>query len=481
MSKETIVRKCLSCMNDIGRREKTIKCDGACNNEIHYDCAHLADEAIQIIERCDNIHYICDSCSSFSLRAINNKLDGIYNYLYELRDNSKKSEKKIEEIQREMSNMNVQMKSLNEKSKKEGDNQRDNSSSDNATTSNQPKPVNKKPSAPNTQQDNNKNSGRQSIGRTVRNVIKANTPKATTTPGGSRAPSSARAPITITPKVSVSSTNTKSKTQTNTGANVKKSTNNPTHETITKPPNKILIKPKQNSSIEQTICDLTSKVNPQNVNFSGLTKRKDGSIVIECTDSVECDDVRNKIESELGSDYDITNIENMKPRIKIFGMNEEISKEILVSLLKEQNESLKDAQLDVLKVVRDVKDKTCFNAIIQVDSKSFSHIMKTRKLKVNWNICQVREHYSIMRCHKCAGFDHTHDACTAIPTCGYCNGCHLSNECDSQTLCCPNCTHANTKMKLSLDTKHNAWSRKCETLTRKIKRVTQKIDYSKND
>lgn len=475
MSKEAKLKKCLSCMNDIGRREKTIKCDGACNNEIHCDCSHLADEAIQIIEGCENIHYICDSCTSFSLRAINNKLDGIFKYLFEICDNSKKREKQIEEIQREMSNMNVQMKSLNEKKKKEGDNQRDNSSYDNASTSHQPKPVNKKPSAPNTQQDNNKNNGRLSLGRTMHNTIKVNTPKTTTTPG------SARAPISVTPKTSVSSNNTKNKTQTNTGANAKKSTNNPTHETITKPPNKILIKPKQNSSIEQTMCDLTSKVNPQNVNFSGLTKRKDGSIVIECTDSDECDDVRNKIVSELGSEYDITNIETMKPRIKIFGMNEEISKEMLESLLKEQNDSLKDAEMNVLKVVRDVKDKTCFNAIIQIDSKSFSHIMKTKKLKVNWNICQVREHYSIMRCHKCAGFDHTHDACTANATCGYCNGSHLSNECESQTLCCPNCTYAHIKMKLSLDTNHNAWSRKCEALTRKIKRVTQKIDYSKND
>lgn len=197
------------------------------------------------------------------------------------------------------------------------------------------------------QLDSNKTSGRVSIGGPMRSTAKANTSKVTTTPSIARVtttPSIARvtttpanAKVTITPKTSVSTSNRMNDKANDMG------NNNAAKKVISikkKTMNKILIKPKQNSSIEQTIVDLKSKLNPQNVNFSGITKRKNGSVIIECNDENECTDVKSKIENALGSDYDIKNVESLKPRIKNFGMNEENDKEASATLLKEQNETL---------------------------------------------------------------------------------------------------------------------------------------------
>lgn len=107
--------------------------------------------------------------------------------------------------------------------------------------------------------------------------------------------------------------------------------------------------------------------------------------------------------------------------------------------------------------------------------------MKMKKIKVNWEICHIPEHYSIMRCHNCASFDHKEDSCTCNVTCGYCNGKHCSNECEAENLSCPNCNKANQSLNLELNTNHNAWSRKCTILTRKITKVAQQTDYKNKE
>lgn len=161
-------------------------------------------------------------------------------------------------------------------------------------------------------------------------------------------------------------------------------------------------------------------------------------------------------------------------------MSEKMSDAQLIEYLTVQNDFLADSTIDVIKIVSDVKDGKMYNAIIQTDYDTFANLMKVKKVSVNWDKCHVKEHYSIMRCHKCCGFDHTKETCTNNVTCGYCNGNHLSIECEENTLECVNCVSANVKFNLSLDTKHHSWSRKCETLTRKIKKVAEKTDYSEN-
>lgn len=86
--------------------------------------------------------------------------------------------------------------------------------------------------------------------------------------------------------------------------------------------------------------------------------------------------------------------------------------------------------------MNDVKDNRIFNAIIQTDTDGFEIIMKAGKIGVNWDMCIVREHFSIMRCHKCCGFDHTKETCTKNITCGYCGESHSSMDCQATQMSC---------------------------------------------
>lgn len=106
MQNNADTKTCLSCMHEIGKKERTIQCDGACGELIHIDCAHLTDTATKAINDFDNIQYICDTCVNFSLRSINNKLNGIYQFLYNIIDSSKKSDAELATIKNEMQKMN---------------------------------------------------------------------------------------------------------------------------------------------------------------------------------------------------------------------------------------------------------------------------------------------------------------------------------------------------------------------------------------
>lgn len=74
--------------------------------------------------------------------------------------------------------------------------------------------------------------------------------------------------------------------------------------------NKILIKPKQKTNIEKTVADMKSKFNYRDIKFSDIVKRKNGTIMIECENEKECQEIKSKLENEMGHDYDIKDIEN---------------------------------------------------------------------------------------------------------------------------------------------------------------------------
>lgn len=219
---------------------------------------------------------------------------------------------------------------------------------------------------------------------------------------------------------------------------------------------------------------------PREVKFNNIAKRNNGSIVIECDDMNECANIKNKIESQMGQQYEVRDIQMMKPRVKIFGMSEKLSDNEFIELLKHQNAMLLDSDIEVIKIVKDIKVDNTYNAIIQLDVSSFDKILKAEKVYLNWDVCAVREHFSILRCHNCTGYEHTKDMCTKATMCGYCSGDHQSGECNANHLSCPNCIEANAKLKLQLDTKHHAWSKKCTILSRKIKRVGNKIVYNED-
>ena len=78
-----------------------------------------------------------------------------------------------------------------------------------------------------------------------------------------------------------------------------------------------------------------------------------------------------------------------------------------------------------------------FTGYIEVNGSCFKNIMECGYLNVGWYICKVYEDIKVMRCFKCAGFNHKIDRCSKeAPICGNCAGQHLSSECVSEVQIC---------------------------------------------
>lgn len=453
------VDTCAECEKTIGRKEKTIECDGLCNKKVHEDCAQLTKEEVKCVNEHGNVFYICNKCIKYSQKEMKSSIDCILRMLREIKEQSNKSESELNEFKRDIGKSIDNISERLAYNDKERDNSKPKKSCDNATL----------------------------INASTRNTVVKNNMKPTTMRQSlTRAQPTGRTLSTpTTSRIATPVTNSTTAVQQSAKNGVKKKDDNnvknaPSNETVKNAPNKILIKPKQNTSIEKTLADLKSKFDPRNVKFSGIKKQKNGSIVIECTDKKECDEIKLKLEAELGNEYDIKIIRAPKPRVKIFGMSERIDEADMINLIKSQNEFLNNNDIEILKIVNDVKNDKIFNAIIQIDTDGFDKIMKAGKIGVNWDMCIVREHFSIMRCHNCSGFDHTKESCTKGTICGYCSEAHPSNECQATQLACISCMNANEKMGLSLVTNHHSWSRKCEILSKRIKKIGEKTDYGGN-
>lgn len=115
---------CLSCMIAIGVTERKIRCNDACDKFIHFDCSHLTKKAADSIDESENINYTC-TCLNFGLRAINNKINGLYNLLHDLIDRDKSRDTEYNEIKKNIIDINGHLKS----SKVHNENERDNNSS----------------------------------------------------------------------------------------------------------------------------------------------------------------------------------------------------------------------------------------------------------------------------------------------------------------------------------------------------------------
>lgn len=84
MDKKVIMSECIACQQNIETNEEEVKCDGVCGKKIHAQCAFLNAKEVKILNEHENIQYICDTCTTFSLRTVNNKINGIYEYLYKI-------------------------------------------------------------------------------------------------------------------------------------------------------------------------------------------------------------------------------------------------------------------------------------------------------------------------------------------------------------------------------------------------------------
>lgn len=233
-------------------------------------------------------------------------------------------------------------------------------------------------------------------------------------------------------------------------------------------------KSSQNSSATES--ELKNAIDPTRINIGNLRKFPKGGIAIECKNVKDSSEVAKIVNEKMSDKYEVSMPELRNPRARIMGMDNELSEDELVKVIKRQNEHLADANMKVISIYNTKVNKWC--AIIEFNSESFEKCMEINKLKVMWTLCRVTEDINVYRCFKCNGYNHKQSNCTNKVTCRLCAMNHHHSVCKSKKEECVNCKVSNDKLGLKLNTNHNATSEKCSVYKKRVETERRKIKYN---
>lgn len=247
----------------------------------------------------------------------------------------------------------------------------------------------------------------------------------------------------------------------------------------------IIIKPKdqtQKNSI--TKSDILSNVNPidNNINISRVRNVKDGGILVGCSTIEEVSKLRNIAKNKLDQNYDIKDVKNLNPRVRIVGMSEKLEENDVIEYIKFQNKQLTSENFEckVLKLWPTKKNVKIYQAILQVDTHFYNKVMSVGEGKVfiGFDLCNVYDSIDIRRCFKCSGFNHISNQCKSKISCPVCAGEHYLKDCNTNLLKCANCVDYSSTNKIVLDVEHAAWDHNCFVYKQKISEFKANMSFS---
>lgn len=206
---------------------------------------------------------------------------------------------------------------------------------------------------------------------------------------------------------------------------------------------------------------------------------KDGGILVGCSNSEDTLKLKGIAENKLKENYDIKDVRNVKPRIRIVGMSEKLEENELIQYIKFQNKHLdsENCNLKILKLWSTKKNVNIYQAILQVEKNFYDKIMSIGegKLFIGYDLCSVYDSIEIRRCFKCSGFNHMSDQCKSTICCPKCAGEHDLKNCTSVTLKCGNCIGYSNTNETELNIEHAAWDRNCFVYKQHIDELKSKI------
>lgn len=230
----------------------------------------------------------------------------------------------------------------------------------------------------------------------------------------------------------------------------------------------IVVKPKQKQESTETKNDLKEKIDPKNMAIAveNIKNGKEGTVIINCSNVNTMAKIKETVENELGSKYDVTEGKKKDPKIIIRGVEEEFiagGNEEIIQALKSQNDLNFDDEttFSVLTKYKQRGSSNKGNIILLVDFKLKQKICLMGKLNIGWRRCVVHEYFSVLRCYKCARYGHMAANCVNNVTCFKCSESHKTSECRSSILKCSNCMEACNKFKKSLDINHSVTDINC--------------------
>ncbi|KAJ3646222.1 hypothetical protein Zmor_023817 [Zophobas morio] len=197
---------------------------------------------------------------------------------------------------------------------------------------------------------------------------------------------------------------------------------------------KIVVKPKNTAqSVSQTRSDLLKNVNmiDEKIAVTKVKSVSSGGLLISCQDEAGGKKFKELASVNLSKDYNIKEVEPLRPRIRIVGISSDISENVLLSYMEKQNPDLVK-ESSFCKLIRfwpTRSNANIFQADIEVDNLTYDLLLKSGHILIGLNPCSVYDSVSVPRCFNCNGFFHNSKQCKKDLSCPLCAGKHKVKDC----------------------------------------------------
>lgn len=239
----------------------------------------------------------------------------------------------------------------------------------------------------------------------------------------------------------------------------------------------IVVQPKKSQKSDETKSDLTKNIDPKSIRICNIRNIPKGGIAINCSSKEEMNKLKDVAVQKMGEKYNVRIPDDMKLKIKITGMSENLSDEELIENITVQNEFMKNGKVKVVKIYENIRNKS-FEAIIEVNKDDYNKLLDEQNINIGWSRCKVYEYVNVSRCFKCCGYNHRSAVCKNNLTCIKCGGNHFIKDCKASTSVCINCKIAVDKFKIKLDIFHQANSSKCPVLIKKLDDARKRAKFN---
>lgn len=239
----------------------------------------------------------------------------------------------------------------------------------------------------------------------------------------------------------------------------------------------VAIRPKKpDHPVSQTKSDILKNINPlaAGIHINKVKPIRDGGVVVG---SSEADEFRRIAAEKLSDCYEVHQLKTLSPSVRVVGISRDVDKDLIVPYILKQNESIfLDASACSLVSLTPTKRKPgVLQATLRVDAVSYKSVLEAGHLLVGFDVCNVYDAVSPVRCFRCNGFNHTSKYCKGKLSCPRCGQQHEVKDCkedNADHFQCVNCKELNARSGGHHPTNHAAWdSVKCAA----IKLISDKL------
>nr|CAI5828984.1 unnamed protein product [Callosobruchus analis] len=238
----------------------------------------------------------------------------------------------------------------------------------------------------------------------------------------------------------------------------------------------VIIEPESEQDAANTKSVIMQKINPvdSNLHISKIKQVKNGGILVGCKTSDDNERLRKLAQENLPTGYKVRTVGGVNPRIRITGLSENYSEEVLLNYISKMNRGIIDdtSAFKVISMSRTRKNSKIFQAVLQVDRGSYERVLNAGNIFVGYDSCVVFDAVEIHRCFNCNEYQHSSKFCKKSPSCPRCGENHLLKDCKSTTVCCVNCVKLVNKGEVNVSTHHAVWDINACT---SYKRATDKL------